>query len=159
MTFSIKSISITGTVQHEILGFFQRDPVAQSRERRTYHAVFYDCNLDSNLIGVARKFMNGLSVNCRGIYSNALHGLHNCDSAALNYNPEGICGQLTFLELLLHFEYSDNPFHRILKLRPILGNSKVGNHGPQMFFEEYVPSNRNRSIPKNQEGRRGCKRL
>lgn len=41
-----------------------------------------------------------------------------------NDDFDGICAQLTFLELFLHFSYHKNPFHRAVKLRPLTGNGK-----------------------------------
>lgn len=92
------------------------------------------------------------------IYTNALHGLTNADARGLNFDPEGICGQLNFLELLLYFHQSQNPFSRTdLDLRPLVGNMNVGHHGPGMYDANAQPSKRKRNIPHNQvkQGGRG----
>lgn len=132
-----------GHIEHEILGFFKYLPSEKRNGKKRFEAIFYDCNTGSNLLEIGREFLKGLDCHVRGIYSNAIHGLQNDD--------EGICGELTFFELFLYFIHCDNPFYPKLELRPLLGNSNVGHHGPHIYGPQYdIPIERNRNVPRNQ---------
>lgn len=132
-----------GTFEHETLGFFRRDLVTFSNQRTMFRAHFYDCNDGSNIIAICRRFLSNLNHEA-DLYSNAIHPHYN--------NDDGQCGHLTFLEAFLCFYMHDNPFHRPLITRPLIGNRHDGHHGPMMWEANRRRSSgyRNRNVARNQ---------
>lgn len=105
-----------------------------------HRAHFYDCNYGSNIIEICQRFLRELNHEA-DLYSNAIHPLFN--------NENGQCGHLTFLDAFLCFYMHDNPFHRALITRPLIGNRNAGHHGPMMEDANRPRGNRNRNIPHN----------
>lgn len=82
-----------GSEDHEILGFFRREPVANKTEKRKIHAIFYDCNEESNLMPIAEKFLELLKLPIvHGIYSKNIHGVPNFADKKEKWQSMEICG-------------------------------------------------------------------
>lgn len=135
------AVLMFATIQHKVVGFFTRSPSVIGISSK-FQVRFYDSNVGSNLIEIAKCFLSPKVVTDKGFYSNALHG---------RTNQNGDCAALALLEIFLHFRYNQNPFKRQLVLRKYLGNTNhYGRQGPQLPDENYKRINRNRSVPYNQ---------
>lgn len=98
-----------GNREHETCASFQQFKKPKSKGW-SYRILMYNCN-ENDRVKIAEEFFRLFSERKVEVYNEALHKRHN--------NKQGICGALTWLEIISTFISERSAFDRKLKRRPL----------------------------------------